>query len=74
MNCKIQMYSDMTKCHTCDLGWDTNDPHPPMCGQYALKIAKRELDKQIKFVDTVLVVWFFCIFYFISISLVKGLM
>jgi hypothetical protein len=30
-SCKIRQYSDMTKCESCGLCWDTNDQYPPDC-------------------------------------------
>jgi hypothetical protein len=32
--CKVRQYSDMTKCESCGLCWDTNDQYPPECKMY----------------------------------------
>lgn len=31
--CMAVQHGDQTVCEHCDIGWDTNDPHPPMCGR-----------------------------------------
>lgn len=31
--CESEQYGDLTLCRRCDLKWDTNDLHPPMCGK-----------------------------------------
>ena len=37
MTCQAKQYSDMKRCDTCDLSWDTNDPAPPPCRQEGVK-------------------------------------
>jgi len=43
MRCRATQHSDMMRCDTCDLSWDTNDPAPPPCRQEGVKRDQNKL-------------------------------